>query len=177
MLTILVTRIFSFSCNVFFSPLVWTKSPPIYFWVWKKDSVNNVVMLSGNSEDIVLLQKTFFAWLFSEKSKRYCYSLGVVVGVMRKLWNFVYLCYYWRYVLETWKIRTLFKEKSILSRETIHFFFLQNYIPFLTWTFSPLSSTQQPSIGTCMVALVWVLTVLLTGLGFDLNPLPHNLNS
>ena len=40
-------------------------------------------------------------------------------------------------------------EQSVLSRETIQFFF-QNYDPFSAKNFYPLSSTQQPSVGTRM---------------------------
>ena len=45
---------------------------------------------------------------------------------------------------------SLFKEQSMLSRETIQNEFLQNYAPILTYTFYPLSSTPHRSIGICM---------------------------
>ena len=57
------------------------------------------------------------ARLFLDKNLRYCYSLGVIVVVAASCkWH---LCYYWRYLLETWSMFSLYKEQSILSRETI----------------------------------------------------------
>ena len=48
------------------------------------------------------------------------------------------------------------KEQSILARETIQnaFFCLLELCPFSTWTFYPLSNTQQANVGTCIRTLL-----------------------
>ena len=46
---------------------------------------------------------------------------------------------------------SLSKEQSIIPRETIKECSFQNYAPFSTWTFYPLSSTPKPSVGSSML--------------------------
>ena len=61
----------------------------------------------------------FLARVFLEKTLSIAIALVASSASCKNFDILEYLCYYWRYLLETWRMCLLAIEQSILSRETI----------------------------------------------------------
>ena len=101
---------------------------------------------SGIPRNVLILVSIsrFLARLFSEKIRRYCYNLGVVVViVMVQKLTFCNISVVIIDIYMKLGVCVHYAEVSILLRETIQnaFFLLLNYAPFST--FYPLSNTAE----------------------------------
>ena len=102
--------------------------------------------------------KPLFSLAVFRENPRYYYSFCVVIIVivvfMQKLWHFVISLLLLK--IFTWNLEYVFTIQRAIhaikgdNSRCSFFFFLKNYAPFSTKTFYPLSSTPQPSVGTCM---------------------------
>ena len=114
------------------------------------------ITILENFSSLEQVRLIFSLAVFGKKTLRYCYSLGVVVGVVvvQELCHFVIYLLLHKIIMYLKLGIFVHYPKSnpcYQGRQfKMHFFFFfQNNAPFLT--FNPVSSTPQPNVGTCLL--------------------------